>query len=522
MNRTLSTARLYWLVVAALASWLIAWIALSWPAIQDDALIHLRYADDLYSHHFITYDGVHPNYGASSLLYVALLALLRGATTSPDLPRAVSSVVHLLLFGGLALALGLNVPRQAKVAKLAALFLLTMLVMPSAVRWLDDGMETGLVVSLVVILAWLIHDDDGSWRRAFMLGGVAFVAVMLRTELLLVCGVGFVILLLDRVASHSAEHISLRTASAIAVGAATAVGTILATMHVLLPDTALAKSHGIDYWFNPIHDTAVTLTGAFSFGDGMLVFWLLTLGLVAARPGLSLRTALANCFCPVVLALSSLRGQEIQGVRYFAWTFVFSIVWNILELSREIENSTSVLKVERRGVVLIYIFAGILAVELPMESLAMRRVLSRRSETMRTFEAQHLEVLRERRGVASDIGYIGYFTGAKICDLAGLVNGRAAARLTSEERVHACAGTKPEFMFLNDSQIRSMAAVMEMTDWKICGEYDFTNVRSPDKHYLLTGPEITDRVCRATGRQPRPVAALDYAGPKLSAQRMEE
>ena len=89
------------LVVPMLALWLAAWIVLSWPAIQDDALIHLRYADFLYSRHFITFDGVHPSFGASSLLYVGLLAVLRSFTASPLLSRAVSSTAHVVLFLGL-------------------------------------------------------------------------------------------------------------------------------------------------------------------------------------------------------------------------------------------------------------------------------------------------------------------------------------------------------------------------------------------------------------------------------------
>ena len=60
-----------------LAVWLMVWLRLSWPAMQDDAFIHLRYAVNLLRYHIISYDGVHPDYGTSSLLYVWLLAALR-------------------------------------------------------------------------------------------------------------------------------------------------------------------------------------------------------------------------------------------------------------------------------------------------------------------------------------------------------------------------------------------------------------------------------------------------------------
>ena len=546
-SKTQAMRPAYRIVVPVLAAWLAVWMVGSWAAIQDDALIHLRYANNLYLHHFITYDGIHPNYGASSLLYVAMLALLRGATASPQLPRAVSTVVHALLFGGLAFALEVRLPRQARVARLAGLVLLALLVTPSAVRWLEDGMETGLVVSVVTLLAWMIHERTPHSRLgAALLGLAASLAVLLRTELLLLCGVASLILLSERrgaAANRAANHhrSERRTSSekllnweqpdssgtpygslpvllsesqpasfigpiaALVTGSLAAVAVIFSAMHVLLPDTAVAKSHGIAHWLNPIHDTAVTLTGAFSFGLGMLAFWLLTLALVARRQGLSLRTVLANCFCPVVLALSSLRGQEIQGVRYFAWTFAFSIVWNILELAAS-TSWDSPAATDRGSVLLLYVFAGLLAFELPIESLAMHRVLTRRSETMRTFESQTLDVLSTRHGTASDIGYIGYFSKAEICDLAGLVNGRAAARLSSRQRVDTCARTNPQFLFVNSSQFASMAEAMPATGWKVCGQYDFTNVRTADRHYLIVQPDLVEQVCRATGRQP---ATLD-------------
>ena len=111
-------ARTYRIAIPLLALWLLGWIFLSWPAIQDDALIHLRYADNLVRYHFITYDGGHPNYGVSSLLYVYLLASLRGLTSSPTLPRLVSSCIHLLLYTGLIFLFLRAVPRESHLARL--------------------------------------------------------------------------------------------------------------------------------------------------------------------------------------------------------------------------------------------------------------------------------------------------------------------------------------------------------------------------------------------------------------------
>jgi hypothetical protein len=288
------------------------------------------------------------------------------------------------------------------------------------------------------------------------------------------------------------------------LGAFAAIGFVFATMHTLLPDTALAKSHGIAHWFNPLHDTAVTLGGAMSFGAGMLIFWLITLTLVLMRQNLSIRVLLANCFFPVVLALASLRGQEIQGVRYFAWTFFFAIAWNILELGGAVEGGSASLQ----GRWLLYGFLILLAIELPFEAIAMHRVLTHRAQTMRQFEAERLGVLRDERGIASDIGYVGYFTGAKICDLAGLVNGREAASLSSLERARACTATNPDFIFANVSQLVPLTRMIDLSRWRVCGRYDFTNVSTPDTHFLVVRPEVASAACSATSRVPEPLESI--------------
>ncbi len=190
--------KVYRWAVPVLGLWLLTWIVLSWAGVQDDAFIHLRYADNLFRTHLITYDGVHPNYGASSLLYVYLLSSLRTFTATPDLPRILSSCVHVLLVAGLVLLFVRSIPREARLARLLGLITLIIFVAPSAVRWLDDGMETGLALCLVAALCWITFRQStrpattGLQYFAFVILG--FFTVLLRTELILLCGLSFVIL----------------------------------------------------------------------------------------------------------------------------------------------------------------------------------------------------------------------------------------------------------------------------------------------------------------------------------------
>ena len=512
----------YRIVLPLLLLWLVAWIVLSWPAIQDDALIHLRFADNLYLTHHITYDGITPSYGASSLLYVALLALLRSVFTSPNLPRAVSSLAHLSLFAGLAFLFTRNAIQRSPIARLLGLVFLCFVASPGTVRWLDDGMETGLAICIVALIVWLTFRQSSRTTTspgeylAFVALGLS--AVLLRTEFLLPCALATIILVLKRAQSDRESHPtnlrSLLESSHLLVGSLLALAVILFNMHVLLPDTALAKSHGIGSWRSVLSSTPQVLVGALSFGIGLLVVWLVTLALVQRAGRLSLPVLVANSVFPITIVLAMSRGQEIQGARYLVWTYFFSILWNILELATPPHRASGASPQPTASAqfpkpadkLLVYATLTIFLIAQPLEARLMYRVLTLRSSTLAHVESEHLEVLHGMLGVAFDVGYIGYFSQAQICDLAGLVNGRAPARLSTAARAEACARRNPDFIFGNQSQIYLMSKHLSLAGWQVCSQFEFTNLRQPDSHYLLLPPATADRLCHAiTGAAPYPI-----------------
>ncbi|HEX3967604.1 MAG TPA: hypothetical protein VHW70_06535 [Edaphobacter sp.] len=494
--------RAYRLLVPVLAVWLVAWIILSWGGVQDDAFIHLRYAGNLFRTHRITYDGVHSNYGASSLLYVSLLAFFRGFTSSPALPRVVSSCIHVLFFAGLVLLFLRAIPRESHLARLLGLTALILFVAPSAVRWLDDGMETGLVLCFVALLCWAVFRQSAqpavTGPRYLALAALGFFAVLLRIELILLCGLSFVLLAWPNLFAGNAAGPSRRlraivSGSHLLLGGLVALTLIRLKMHFLLPDTALAKSSTATPWSDTLVVTAKVLGGALSFGAGMLLFWLLTLFLLWRARRFSMTVLMANSVFPVILVLALLRGQQVQGARYFDWTFCFSILWNILELGRMSLPRAG----KQPGFRLAYAFLALLVLVLPYESKALYPMLKSRSSLERQFESNRFELFQGKRGVAVDVGYIGYFSQADICDLAGLVNGREKARETASQRAAGCAASHPDFLFFDAATINDLRPYLAYNDWRACSQfYDFKNVNSFNLHYLIVPRASAPEVCR--------------------------
>jgi hypothetical protein len=489
-----------------LGLWLAAWILLSWAGVQDDALIHLRYADNLVRTHLITYDGVHPNYGASSLLYVYLLAFLHTFTASTNLPRLVSSFAHLLLAAGLLVLFFKSIPRESSLARLLGLILIVVLVSPSAVRWLDDGMETGLALCFVTVLCWVTFRQSvrstGTRSQYLALVAVGFFTVLLRTELILLCSLAFALLARKQLFAPGqgspTDHRlrALLSGSHLLVGGLLALALIRFKMHYFLPDTALAKSDGVSNWLVTFFVTGKIFAGALSFGAGLFFLWLLTIFLAVRAGRFSITTLLANLAFPALFSLAASRGQQIQGARYFAWTLFFSILWNIFELSGVPDDHRAQSQNNR----LAFCFLALLVLAMPFESSMMYPMLRDRSALLKEFEASHFESLEGKRGIAYDIGFIGYFSRADICDLAGLVNGRDKARETTQERLVGCLASHPDFMFVDLSGIRYAAEYLPrqlpIDDWQICSRYDYKTVKQNDPHYLVVPRSVATEVCR--------------------------
>jgi hypothetical protein len=523
MNKT------YRIVVLLMAAWLVTCIVFTWAYILDDALIHLRYADNLLRTHHITYDGIHPNYGTSSLLYVSLLAILRSFITSPNLPRGLSSVLHLLLFFGTAVLLARSISRQSFRVRLLGLILLLLLIVPSAIRWLDDGMETGLVLCFTSLICWLtFRESQQTATSAQTYAGLVVLgvfAVILRTELGLLGAIAFAILTFERVSTDSQLR-SFRTwskaaliSSHLLVGNLLAMALIVFRMHALLPDTAVAKAHGGGNFYRTLAAAIHVIGGGLSFGLGMLFLWLLTFFILVRLRRISLPLLFANAVFPITLFLACLRGQEMQGVRYLVWTLLFSTLWNIFQLGAA---GPSTPRIERNapGRVLTYALLALIVIAQPLEFWLVYPILHDSAKLMAMIPHRHLDVLQGKLGVASDVGIIGYFTKANICDPGGLIDGREFARLTPHQRNVACAAQKPDFLYLDLNELGTFNVVMPFANWQVCGEYEISGLLSKDTHYLIVPPSTAAQICRETSfPHPYPASQVIALGASMPNSR---
>ncbi|HEY4167777.1 MAG TPA: hypothetical protein VGM96_13420, partial [Reyranella sp.] len=192
----------------------------------DDALIHVRWADLLLQAGFPTADGATRSFADSSPLYLLLTAAglaLGGSFT-------VTKILSLVAFVALVVLLIAAAWRERHPQAQAIIVVLLVLVLsPFGVKWLTDGMETGLAVLLALLLATTLDDER---HRPVGAGVVALLCVLLRPEL--------VSLIAVTVVGHAVRS-NRRLAVVTALGGLAAVAVLYGVFGTLLSDAAVAK-----------------------------------------------------------------------------------------------------------------------------------------------------------------------------------------------------------------------------------------------------------------------------------------
>jgi len=468
------------LVSGAGLLWIAAWIGFSRYALLDDALIHLRYAQTSLRAGFMTFDGMTFSYGTSSPLYVGLLAVLSAATASALLPKVVSVVFYLAL-----LLLVAGFAAEGREGRAGWILLGLLLLSPMAIRWLTDGMETSLAALFAVLLA--TQTVAGGTRGRPWVPWLCFTlgAAIVLTRIELSLAIFFALagaLPLVPPSLWARRHLPL------ALGGIGSLAALQILFGHVLPDTAMAKRTAPVSFWEALFQVERSTLSSLTLGAGLSILWLLSLlhGLrTADRRG---RIALLTCnlLFPSLVALIAIRGQILHGVRYLLWVYLFLIAWNLCAQARFPGRA----ELWPRGLRL-WIVAGVLLVLWIFEGRAVARVLEARNEMFLAMRSDALHRLSGATGAGFDVGFIGFFSQARILDLNGLVNGRAVAKLKPEQRLRRLSAANPDFLFVTGPQAKSLAPFLDVGAYRVCHQYRAATLTADQVYFLATRSDRT-------------------------------
>ena len=468
-------------LLALTVLWLIAVVALvgSRNYLLDDALIHLRFAENLTSFGRFEFNPGEHSFGSSSMGWLGIVALWNEIYPGPWGLKSLAVAVYIGL-------VAIQSTRWWVTRSLPDFLLLGAICSPMGVRWLADGMETALTAAMAFGLVWMCE----KFARSAWLGVVAFVAVMVRVELAAVVVVCAALLVRKR---------SFVGAASLIAGVVGSIGVVLAALGHLISDAAVAKSTGlVTDVLGWIRVVSISHLAAMSLGMGLLA----ALALSVAQAWKRGARELALCAVLPIAALlgaAFLRGQEIQGIRYFVWALGVGVYF--ATESDESAKPTSGTALSPYVPWSILALFGVAAV---VEWRFVHRIFSGRGDALVSMNGAHLNRLANTQGVAWDVGFVGYFTEGQVCDPNGLVNGRAVAQMPRAARSERCLNHQPDWAFASEGQYQALQAATPETAWRTCPSliWQFPNVNGRDIHILVLPLEAALDWCGARALDP--------------------
>ncbi|HEY4167558.1 MAG TPA: hypothetical protein VGM96_12315, partial [Reyranella sp.] len=250
----------------------------------------------------------------------------------------------------------------------------------------------------------------------------------------------------------------------------------------LLSDAAVAK---LRYGYSLaefLELLAGVAAGGGLLGVGLALAWL---GLVAVtirawrtEPALLLGEL---SLLPVLVAIA-VRGEAVEGIRPLLPFLAFSLACGVALLRRSVPPSP----IRVRALVPLAVVAiGVWTVD----AFAFHRIVSVQARSMEAMRTRDWSALRGHTGIAWDVGYLAWFTQAQVCDAQGLIDGRAFAQLSLPERLQHCAQVA-DFAFVDPARFHILTTALDMSDWRVCGRFDFAHRRGPVNVYLIVAPPL--------------------------------
>ena len=454
----------------------------------DDALIHLRMAELLIQHGFVTTDGQVPAFATSSPLFLLLTAALHAAIDSDFTTKIISVAAYL----GLLAMLASLIARSVAVERAAWITLAALTLSPMGIRWLTDGMETSLSAILALSLG-IAAARAGAVRihEALWFGLLAITAIGVRVEMVLL------VVLAGLTASVRGERL---VANALAVGGAVSLLLLWTTFGTILPDPALAKAVGTIMPAASLAGFATSFAGGMAFGVGLLALWLLGLGAaLQGRAAARLVIAVPNLALLLLWCAIAARGQYVQGIRHVLPPLAFMIAANAVLIGATDPRVLIARLLPSTGlrIPLTCAAAAVSGFAFMAELGKFEAIVENRSAAFLEIRALDLAALQGTSGIAWDVGHMMYFTKAQICDVSGLINGRDAARAPESARLESCLKRDVQFVFVTPDNAAELIekAGQRFANWTICGQYLFQNVSETAPHYLAVSPARAAQIC---------------------------
>lgn len=459
----------------------------------DDALIHLRLAELFLEHGFFTTDGNAHNFGASSPVFVLLAAAVHGLVETDFTTKFLSIVFYVALVAGLVILTA----RAAGPARAGWLVLAVLVISPIGVRWLTDGMETSLAAGLALLLG-IAAAGAGKPGIARAAGLVLLGAVAVTTRIELTLPVAMAAACLAIRQGSRDGPASWLMAFAVAAGGIAGLLTIWLCFGALLPDAAIAKTAAATGPAGSLLAIAISLAGGLTFGAGLLVLWLAGLSAnLAIGHVRSAAVIVPNLALVVLWAAIAIRGQYVQGMRHVLPAFMFMIAANVTFLAAANLPARGRATQDMRGRPAGWAAAAVAAVAFALEFLKFQPIVEHRTAAFLNMRALNLAALEGRGGIGWDVGHLMYFTKGQVCDVNGLINGRAAAATPEPSRLDNCLKREVEFVFVTPENAADLIdrSGTRFADWPVCGRYLFQNVSATAPHYLAVSPARVQQIC---------------------------
>lgn len=483
------------LVVSAVTVVIFLFLALWISAHQflDDAFIHLRISANLAEKGIFSFNGEAPHFSTSSPLYTSVLAMFWSIIETPLLPKIVNVAIYLCaLFCVLGPALWAKSDLTRGFLMAAALLMVT----PFSLRWMTDGMETGSVAFAAMLLA-LATDrlKKSSGPDAFLLTAVSFLSffsVLLRIEFSFVVALSGAALFAYSMSSTKNLGSGIKCASwkvaPLVLGGCAALLVIFLVFGQIFPDTALAKrGTGALDLIGTFNAVATAHAAASLFGIGSPIL-LLSSFIVAFRlSGYPERMYLlsANFGLFLFFLLLASTHQALQGMRYFVFLETFLIALNVLALPAPgVRYRSFVISAITKRLI-----AALLSFWFLVDAALFFQISHGRTQSYEQFVKGDYEYLKGQKGIAWDVGMVGFFTQGYILDPKGLVNGRFVASIPGGERLKLFSRENVVFAFVNEPQRNVLNKFIDTSSWRSVGQFDFPNVGpGRDTHYLIVNP----------------------------------